>query len=111
MAIIDWEQFNENYQYYDEEIIREIIEDFLTESDERLVNLQKNIKDNDFEKAYVDGSNDGGLDFVSKPDDNAYYILQSKFTANPKKTNLNEIRQEITKIFKTITNENTNKKQ
>ena len=48
MAIIDWEQFNENYQYYDEEIIREIIEDFLGESDERLENLQKNIIDNDF---------------------------------------------------------------
>ena len=48
MAIIDWEQFNENYQYYDEEIIREIIEDFLAESDDRLMNIQKNIADNDF---------------------------------------------------------------
>jgi len=41
MATIDWEQFNENFQYYDQEIIREIIGDFFAETDERLTNLKK----------------------------------------------------------------------
>ncbi len=35
MAIIDWEQFNENFQYFDEEIIHEVIENFFEE-----INLQ-----------------------------------------------------------------------
>ncbi len=64
----------------------------------------------DFEGFYVDGADDGGLDFVSKPDINSYYILQSKFTASPRTTNFNEIKHEIIKIFKTIFQENTNKK-
>jgi len=41
MATIDWEEFNENFQYYDQEIIREIIGDFFAEADERLANLKK----------------------------------------------------------------------
>lgn len=49
MATIDWEQFNENFQYYDREIIEEVIGDFFRESDERLVTLEKNIADKDFE--------------------------------------------------------------
>jgi HPt (histidine-containing phosphotransfer) domain-containing protein len=48
MAIIDWDQFNENFQYYDQEIIREVIGDFFAEADDRLVNLKKNIEDKDF---------------------------------------------------------------
>ena len=64
----------------------------------------------DFDMSYVDGANDGGLDFVNKPDVNSYYILQSKFTATPKKVNFKEIKHEIDKIFKTIIQENTNKK-
>lgn len=48
MATIDWEQFNENFQYYDQEIIREIIVDFFAEADERLANLKKNIDEKDY---------------------------------------------------------------
>lgn len=66
--------------------------------------------DHDFDVGYVDGSDDGGLDFVCKHDDNSYYILQSKFTATPRKVNFNEIKHEIDKIFKTLIQENTNKK-
>lgn len=49
MATIDWVQFNENFQYYDKEIIQEVIGDFFNETDERLVTLEKNIADKDFE--------------------------------------------------------------
>lgn len=49
MAIIDWVQFNENFQYYDQEIITEVIGDFFNEADERLDTLRKNIEDKDFD--------------------------------------------------------------
>jgi hypothetical protein len=64
----------------------------------------------DFECSYVDGAEDGGLDFVCKPDENSFYILQSKFTTKPKNTNFKEIKHEIGKIFKTIIQENTNRR-
>ncbi len=50
MSTIDWEQFNENFQYYDKETIHEVIENFFEESEERLSKLQKNIAERDFQK-------------------------------------------------------------
>ncbi len=47
MATIDWEQFNENFQYYDAETVSEVIENFFEELDERMSILEKNIGDND----------------------------------------------------------------
>lgn len=48
MAAIDWTQFNENFQYYDKEIIEEVINIFIDEYDLRIGNLKKNIEDKDF---------------------------------------------------------------
>ncbi len=48
MAVIDWVQFNENFQYYDKEIINEIINIFFDEYDNRMSDLEKNIKERDF---------------------------------------------------------------
>ncbi len=48
MAVIDWTQFNENFQYYDKTIIIEVINIFAEEYDTRISNLQKNIDENDF---------------------------------------------------------------
>ncbi len=50
MATIDWEQFNENFQYYDKETIQEVIKDFFEESEQRMANLEQNIANCDFEK-------------------------------------------------------------
>jgi HPt (histidine-containing phosphotransfer) domain-containing protein len=50
MSIIDREKFTENFQYYDKETIRLVIDDFLEESNERLGNMEKNISDSDFQK-------------------------------------------------------------
>ena len=41
MAAIDWVQFNENFQYYDKEIVKEVISIFIDEYDQRMVNLKK----------------------------------------------------------------------
>jgi len=48
MAVIDWVQFNENFQYYDKEIISEIINIFFEEYDTRMIDLEKNIAEKDF---------------------------------------------------------------
>jgi HPt (histidine-containing phosphotransfer) domain-containing protein len=47
MAQIDWKQFNDNFQYYDKEIIKEVIDIFVEEYDERISTLQKNIEEKD----------------------------------------------------------------
>ena len=48
MTIIDWPRFNENFQYYDHEIIMEVVNMFLDEYDDRMSGLQKNIGDHDY---------------------------------------------------------------
>ena len=48
MAVIDWIQFNDNFQYYDKTIIIEVIDLFFEEYDDRIAILQKNIDENDF---------------------------------------------------------------
>ena len=41
--MIDWDQFEENFSYYDKETIREVIENYLDEYEERLNTLEKNL--------------------------------------------------------------------
>lgn len=48
MATIDWDQFNENFQYYDKETIREVLEGFFEEVDDRISTLERNITETDF---------------------------------------------------------------
>ena len=48
MAIIDWDQFNENFQYYDKEVITEVVNIFINEYDARINTLQKNINEKDY---------------------------------------------------------------
>ncbi|HNW72964.1 MAG: Hpt domain-containing protein [Bacteroidales bacterium] len=46
--MIDRKKFNENFQYFDKEIIIEIIDIFFSEYDERFEKLSKNVKEQDF---------------------------------------------------------------
>ena len=48
--MIDRQKFNDNFQYFDKEIIIEIIDIFFSEYEERYKNLQQNIQDKDFTK-------------------------------------------------------------
>jgi len=48
MGVIDWNEFNENFQYYDENIIREVIDIFIGEYDERFSKMQINLDEKDF---------------------------------------------------------------
>lgn len=45
MKLIDAESFNENFQYYDNETIRMVVENFIEESEDRLKELEKNASD------------------------------------------------------------------
>ncbi len=46
--MIDWEQFEENFGYYDKETIREVIESYLEEYEERLNTLERNFANEEF---------------------------------------------------------------
>ncbi len=48
--MIDRQKFNDNFQYFDKEIIVEIIDIFITEYDERYRNLRQNVQEKDFVK-------------------------------------------------------------
>jgi len=48
--MIDRTKFNENFQYFEKEIVIEIIDIFVSEFEERFTNLDKNIMERDFDK-------------------------------------------------------------
>ncbi len=48
--MIDKKQFTENFQYFDNEVVTEIINIFIDEYPERMETLRKNIDDKDFEQ-------------------------------------------------------------
>lgn len=50
MGIISKEQFIENFQYFDKEVVVEIINIFIDEYPERISLLQKNIDEKDFDQ-------------------------------------------------------------
>ena len=50
MGMIDKKQFLENFQYFDNEIVNEIINIFIDEYPERMETLKKNIDEKDFEQ-------------------------------------------------------------
>ncbi len=50
MGVIDREKFMENFQYFDKEIVNDIINIFIDEYPERMAALQKNIEEKDFEQ-------------------------------------------------------------
>ncbi len=73
------------------------------------VNARFKLSQNDFERYYVDGSNDGGIDFYFK-EDITYFIFQTKFSGLPKAVSIKEVSPEIGKIINTITINNPNQK-
>ncbi len=48
--MIDKKQFSENFQYFDNEVVTEIINIFIDEYPERMETLRKNIDEKDFEQ-------------------------------------------------------------
>lgn len=50
--MIDRATFNANYEIFDKEIVKEIIDIYIQEYPDRMVNLKKNIEENDLENLY-----------------------------------------------------------
>lgn len=63
----------------------------------------------DFNRQYVDGADDGGIDFYYN-EDATFFIFQSKFIGSPKRVSISEILDEIRKLKSTLTVENPNKR-
>ena len=107
-------KINNNIEYESvEELIRNLNLLDKTESTRKLTDFYAKarfkLQKDDFNRFYVDGSNDGGIDFYFI-EDSTFFIFQTKFYSFPKNLNANEISSEIRKIINTITNENPNRK-
>ncbi len=50
MEVIDKKQFLENFQYFDDDVVLEIINIFIDEYPERMETLRKNINEKDFDQ-------------------------------------------------------------
>ena len=78
--MINKKTFAENYEIFDKEIVREIIEIYLHEYPERIANLRTNIHQNDFESLYKNAHSLKGVTANFFDDDTVELarILESK---------------------------------
>ena len=67
------------------------------------------LSQDEFEKKYVDGENDGGMDFVQE-EDNTFYIVQTKFSGESTRTSKATVFDEIHKICNSLSGNNPNKR-
>ena len=63
--------------------------------------------DDDFDRKYVDGANDGGMDLIQEEDE-TFYIVQTKFSRTPEKTSKEAVFHELHKIANSLSGENPN---
>jgi hypothetical protein len=61
-----------------------------------------------FETQYVDGPDDGGIDFCHI-EDATFFVVQSKFSGKPRRTDENLVFHELDKLINTLTGQNPNK--
>jgi hypothetical protein len=67
------------------------------------------LSSDEFDKQYVDGSDDGGIDLFHA-DDKRYFIFQTKFCEKPRNIAFPEILHELKKMKNALTAENPNKR-
>lgn len=65
------------------------------------------LTDDDFDRRYCDGSNDGGVEIFNE-EGPVSYIVQSKFTGTPRSIGSSTVLAEIRKVINTLTNQNPN---
>jgi len=73
------------------------------------VSARFNMVDEQFSQQYVDGKDDGGIDFFHT-EDNTFFIIQSKFSSKPRKTDEESLLRELKKIINTLAGQNPNKR-
>ncbi|MEM4201438.1 MAG: AIPR family protein [Nitrososphaerales archaeon] len=100
------------YQSYDQ-LIRKLQVKTPAEATKELtrffVNARFGIKGEDFDRRFVDGKDDGGIDFYNC-EDGTFYIIQTKFSSSSQKAQLDSILREIKKINNTLIGQNPNRR-
>ncbi len=78
--MIDKATFNSNYEIFDKEIVKEIIDIYISEYPERMVNLEKNIKEGDLDSLYKNAHSMKGVtaNFFDKDTEEYARQLESK---------------------------------
>ncbi len=78
--MIDKTTFSENYEIFDREIVKEIIDIYIQEYPERMENLERNIKENDLENLYKNAHSLKGVtaNFFDKETEEIARILEAK---------------------------------
>lgn len=104
----------EKMSYRDnEELIRKLSIMNSTEATKELakffVKARFGIDGEDFHRRFVDGKDDGGIDFYHT-EDGTYYIVQTKFSSSSQKASSDLILHEVDKISNTIVGQNPNKR-
>jgi len=100
--------------YHDaDELIRKLSIMSSTEATKQLtkffVKARFGIDGDDFHRRFVDGKDDGGIDFYNV-EDGTYYIVQTKFSSSSQKASLELILHELAKISNTIIGQNPNQR-
>lgn len=72
--------FNSNYEIFDKEIVKEIIDIYISEYPERMVNLEKNIQEGDMDSLYKNAHSMKGVtaNFFDKDTEEFARQLESK---------------------------------
>jgi AIPR protein len=67
------------------------------------------LTEDDFDRRYCDGANDGGIDIFNE-EGPVSYIVQSKFSGTPRSIGSSAVLAEIRKVINTLTGQNPNHK-
>lgn len=78
--MIDKTTFSANYEIFDKEIVKEIIEIYIQEYPDRMVNLKKNIEENDLDSLYKNAHSMKGVtaNFFDKDTEEVARLLEAK---------------------------------
>lgn len=78
--MIDKSTFSANYEIFDKEIVKEIIEIYIQEYPDRMVNIRKNIDENDLENLYKNAHSLKGVtaNFFDKDTEEVARQLEAK---------------------------------
>ena len=78
--MIDRTTFSANYEIFDKEIVKEIIEIYIQEYPDRMVSIKKNIEENDLDNLYKNAHSLKGVtaNFFDKDTEEIARILEAK---------------------------------
>jgi len=104
--IIDREQFRENFEFFDKEIVLDIINMFIDEYPERMQKIQKNIEDKNFDDLKFNAHSLKGVvsNFVAEEAKATAKKLEDK-GANKDDTELDELYNKLSQVVGQVVEE------